>query len=273
MSLGHARSRRAAGRELSARAASLSRRLLLRGPAGASDARHAADQAHGARRAASRWASSPPITCWRSGASSRRAISRRCSTRTCWATISKCGWPNPRCCAAASATSRSSPVSSSATTRATRRSRRQVTFNSDLIYDVLRRHQPDHVLLRATVADAATGLTDVRRLGEMLARVKGRITLPRTRSRLAAGDSHPARGRPRGGLWRGDGRAGRRGRGTAHRGSRATLNFWRRRHRSLIQRGMRFFLRKTKQPAGCCSTASSFSPSRAARCGGRWLRR
>jgi ATP-dependent Lhr-like helicase len=56
------------------------------------------------------------------------------------------------------------------------KSRRQVTFNSDLIYDVLRRHQPDHILLRATVADAATGLTDIRRLGEMLARAKGRIT-------------------------------------------------------------------------------------------------
>jgi len=56
------------------------------------------------------------------------------------------------------------------------KTRRQVTFNSDLIYDVLRRHQPDHILLRATVADAATGLTDIRRLGEMLARAKGRIT-------------------------------------------------------------------------------------------------
>jgi len=55
------------------------------------------------------------------------------------------------------------------------KSRRQVTFNSDLIYDVLRRHQPDHILLRATVADAATGLTDIRRLGEMLARTQGRI--------------------------------------------------------------------------------------------------
>ena len=44
------------------------------------------------------------------------------------------------------------------------KTRRQVTFNSDLIYDVLRRFEPDHVLLRATVADAATGLTDVRRL-------------------------------------------------------------------------------------------------------------
>jgi ATP-dependent helicase Lhr and Lhr-like helicase len=55
------------------------------------------------------------------------------------------------------------------------KSGRQVTFSSDLIYDVLRRFQPDHVLLRATVADAATGLTDVRRLAAMLGRVQGRI--------------------------------------------------------------------------------------------------
>jgi ATP-dependent Lhr-like helicase len=55
------------------------------------------------------------------------------------------------------------------------KTRKQVTISSDLIYDVLRRHEPDHVLLRATRADAATGLTDVRRLGAMLSRVKGRI--------------------------------------------------------------------------------------------------
>jgi ATP-dependent Lhr-like helicase len=52
---------------------------------------------------------------------------------------------------------------------------KQVTFNSDLIYDVLRKHEPHHILLRATRADAASGLTDVGRLAEMLARVKGRI--------------------------------------------------------------------------------------------------
>jgi ATP-dependent Lhr-like helicase len=57
-----------------------------------------------------------------------------------------------------------------------RKTGRQVLFNSDLIYDVLRKHEPDHVLLRATRADAASGLTDVRRLADMLARVKGRIT-------------------------------------------------------------------------------------------------
>jgi ATP-dependent Lhr-like helicase len=60
-----------------------------------------------------------------------------------------------------------------------RKSGRQVTFNSDLIYDVLCRHEPDHILLRATRADAATGLTDIGRLGAMLARVKGRVTVRR----------------------------------------------------------------------------------------------
>jgi ATP-dependent Lhr-like helicase len=53
---------------------------------------------------------------------------------------------------------------------------RQVTFNSDLIYDVLRRHDPQHILLRATRADAAGGLTDIRRLADMLTRVAGKIT-------------------------------------------------------------------------------------------------
>ena len=51
----------------------------------------------------------------------------------------------------------------------------QVTFSSDLIYDVLREHQPDHILLRATYRDAATGLLDIARLGDMLKRVRGRI--------------------------------------------------------------------------------------------------
>ncbi|HEX4572380.1 MAG TPA: ligase-associated DNA damage response DEXH box helicase [Dongiaceae bacterium] len=53
---------------------------------------------------------------------------------------------------------------------------KQVTFNSDLIYDVLRRHDPRHILLRATRADAAGGLTDIRRLADMLTRVASRIT-------------------------------------------------------------------------------------------------
>ena len=55
------------------------------------------------------------------------------------------------------------------------KTKRQVLFSTDLIYDVLRRHQPDHVLLRAARADAATGLLDIRRLSDMLGRIKGQI--------------------------------------------------------------------------------------------------
>ncbi|WP_225117182.1 ligase-associated DNA damage response DEXH box helicase [Bradyrhizobium sp. BRP22] len=56
------------------------------------------------------------------------------------------------------------------------KSRRQVLFSTDLVYDVLRKHQADHVLLRAARADAATGLLDLRRIGDMLTRIQGRIT-------------------------------------------------------------------------------------------------
>jgi ATP-dependent Lhr-like helicase len=55
------------------------------------------------------------------------------------------------------------------------KNRRQVTVNADLIYDVLRKHQPDHVLLRATRADAAGGLTDIGRIALLLERAHGRI--------------------------------------------------------------------------------------------------
>ena len=56
------------------------------------------------------------------------------------------------------------------------KSRRQMTISTDLVYDVLRKHQPDHLLLRAAYADAASGLLDIRRVSETLARVKGHIT-------------------------------------------------------------------------------------------------
>ncbi len=56
---------------------------------------------------------------------------------------------------------------------------RQVTFSSDLIYDVLREHEPDHVLLRATYEDAGTGLLDIARLAAALKRIKNRIVTRR----------------------------------------------------------------------------------------------
>ena len=52
----------------------------------------------------------------------------------------------------------------------------QATVSTDLIYDVLRRHEPEHILLEAAYADAATGLLDIGRLSDMLHRVQGRIT-------------------------------------------------------------------------------------------------
>jgi ATP-dependent Lhr-like helicase len=52
---------------------------------------------------------------------------------------------------------------------------RQMTFNSDLIYDVLRRYDADHILLRATRRDAQANLIDFQRLYSMLVRIKGNI--------------------------------------------------------------------------------------------------
>jgi ATP-dependent Lhr-like helicase len=55
------------------------------------------------------------------------------------------------------------------------KSGRQVTVSTDLIYDVLKKHEPGHILMQATWADAASGLLDISRLGDMLARIRGRI--------------------------------------------------------------------------------------------------
>jgi ATP-dependent Lhr-like helicase len=51
-----------------------------------------------------------------------------------------------------------------------RKSGRQVTFSTDLIYDVLRRYEPDHLLLKAAWDDARTRMTDVGRLARLLDR-------------------------------------------------------------------------------------------------------
>jgi len=59
--------------------------------------------------------------------------------------------------------------------RQDKKSGRQISFSTDLVYDVLRRHQPDHLLLKAARADAAKGMVDVARLGQLLSRIRGRI--------------------------------------------------------------------------------------------------
>jgi len=51
-----------------------------------------------------------------------------------------------------------------------RKTGKQVTFSTDLIYDVLKKYEPDHVLLEAAWADARARMTDVGRLGDLLER-------------------------------------------------------------------------------------------------------
>jgi ATP-dependent Lhr-like helicase len=52
---------------------------------------------------------------------------------------------------------------------------RQVTFSSDLIFNVLKEYEPDHLLMQAAFHDAGEGYLDLKRLGALLRRVKGRI--------------------------------------------------------------------------------------------------
>ncbi len=54
-----------------------------------------------------------------------------------------------------------------------RKTGKQVTFSTDLIFDVLRKYEPDHLLIEAAWADARERLTDVARLGDLLDRAAG----------------------------------------------------------------------------------------------------
>jgi ATP-dependent Lhr-like helicase len=63
-----------------------------------------------------------------------------------------------------------------------RKTGRQVTFSTDLIYDVLRKYEPGHILLEAAWADARARMTDVGRLADLLeraARTMVHVDLPR----------------------------------------------------------------------------------------------
>jgi len=62
---------------------------------------------------------------------------------------------------------------------AARKSGRQATFSSDILYDTLVKYDPDHLLLDITRTEAMRGLVDFGRIEEMLDRVAGRITLRR----------------------------------------------------------------------------------------------
>lgn len=56
-----------------------------------------------------------------------------------------------------------------------RKSGRQATFSSDILYDTLLKYDSEHVLMKITREEALRGLVDFGRIEEMLARVQGRI--------------------------------------------------------------------------------------------------
>ncbi|MEM8789191.1 MAG: ligase-associated DNA damage response DEXH box helicase [Pseudomonadota bacterium] len=56
-----------------------------------------------------------------------------------------------------------------------RKTGRQATFSSDILYDTLRKYDPDHLMLQITRDEAARGLVDYGRIEAMLARIQGRI--------------------------------------------------------------------------------------------------
>ncbi|MDT2072432.1 MAG: ligase-associated DNA damage response DEXH box helicase [Planktomarina sp.] len=56
-----------------------------------------------------------------------------------------------------------------------RKSGRQATFSSDILYDTLLKYDPKHVLMQITREEARKGLVDFDRIEEMLKRISGRI--------------------------------------------------------------------------------------------------
>ncbi len=60
-------------------------------------------------------------------------------------------------------------------TAGARKSGRQATFSSDILYDTLLKYDPDHLLMRVTRSEAMRGLVDFARIEDLAARTEGRI--------------------------------------------------------------------------------------------------
>lgn len=56
-----------------------------------------------------------------------------------------------------------------------RKSGRQITFSTDLVYDVLRKYEPEHVLLEAAWSDARERIVDIARLADILEHAAERV--------------------------------------------------------------------------------------------------
>jgi len=58
-----------------------------------------------------------------------------------------------------------------------RKSGRQATFSSDILYDTLYKYDPNHLMLDITREEAMKGLIDFSRIEDMVARTQGKIDL------------------------------------------------------------------------------------------------
>jgi len=56
-----------------------------------------------------------------------------------------------------------------------RKSGRQATFSTDILYDTLRKYDPDHLMMEITRTEAMRGLVDFGRIEALLDRIEGRI--------------------------------------------------------------------------------------------------
>ena len=113
------------------------------------------------------------LSVWAAGDLSRHgrrragSTSTGCSKKTCWATISTRG--SRRACLMKRTFRYCAVIAGLIERRHPGREKtgRQVTMSTDLVYDVLRKHEPGHILLEAAWNDAASGLLDIRRLGSV----------------------------------------------------------------------------------------------------------
>ena len=78
-----------------------------------------------------------------------------------------------------------------------RKSGRQVSFSTDLIYDVLRRYEPEHLLLRAAWDDARRRMTELGRLVRLVDRAAATMLHVEADADHADGDSADGHRRPR----------------------------------------------------------------------------
>ena len=54
---------------------------------------------------------------------------------------------------------------------------KQIIFSTDLIFDVLKKHEPNHLLMKIAKIDSMRGLIDLDRLGKFLKRINNKVTL------------------------------------------------------------------------------------------------